>query len=107
MDERCNGWANRETWAFNLHWQNDQGMYNETLEYARAYHADYATMDDAYLGRVVVDYWRNLLDTYEDELGAPLPEGLRMFDREVGSWWRIDCAEVGAAVREALNVEGM
>lgn len=36
-DETYQGWANRETWAFNLHWSNDQGFYNETLEQAQDY----------------------------------------------------------------------
>ncbi len=36
-DETYNGWANRETWAFNLHWSNDQGLYNMLLEDAREF----------------------------------------------------------------------
>lgn len=107
--ETCNGYANRETWAFNLHWQNDQGLYNETLEQVREWEGTFnvtpGELSDSQLGEYVVAYWRDLLDTYEETAGAPLPEGLRMFDREVGSWWRVDYAEVGAAVRESLDNE--
>lgn len=111
--ETYNGWANRETWAFNLHWQNDQGLYNETLEQAGGFvqrksiasHAAEAPSDRD-LGEYVVDYWEHVADEYEDEYGTRMPEVLRMFFREVGSFWRVDRAEVGAAVRESLDAEG-
>lgn len=110
--ERYNGYANRETWAFNLHWQNDQGLYNETLEQAAGVleRANVArTHDDPVtnwaLGEYIVNYWRDFIREYRDNFGTELPEGLTMFRDEVGSWWRIDYAEVGEAVREALEAE--
>lgn len=99
-DETYNGYANRETWAFNLHWQNDQGLYNETLDYAQG--QDLSDLSDELLGDMVVTYWRDLL---ADEDYAPFGTALRAFEREVGSWWRINSAEVGAAVRESLDNE--
>lgn len=106
-DETYNGYANRETWAFNLHWQNDQGMYERTLEDARN-HLEYTSPDasDRELGEVAVNLWRDTIDTWIDEHGSAIPDGLLKMDREVGSWWRIDYAEVGAAVRESLGAEG-
>jgi hypothetical protein len=116
-DETYNGYANRETWAFNLHWQNDEGLYNMTLETAQEYLTetyghDWASLPENELrgafygvGEHVAAYWHDLIDTYADEFGAALPEGLAMFRDEVGSWWRIDHAEVGAAVRESLDSE--
>ena len=101
-DETYNGYANRETWAFNLHWQNDQGLYSETLEAAANPLPEWS---DSSIGEYVVNYWRDQIDSYEEEVGAPLPAVLRMFRDEVGSWWRVDYAEVGAAVRESLDAE--
>lgn len=103
-DETYNGYSNRETWAFNLHWQNDQALYSETLERVRDCHG-FEEASDFTLGEQVVAYWREQLDTYEETYGAGLPAVLHMFDREVGSWWRINNAEVGAAVRESLDNE--
>ncbi len=102
-DDTYQGWKNRETWAFNLHWSNDQGLYSETLEQARQYLKQSAEADDYNLGEFVIAYWRNFLDDYVDEFGTPVPDELQMFDREVGSWWRIDEAEIGASVRESLS----
>lgn len=109
--ETYNGYANRETWAFNLHWQNDQGLYNETLARAgEAFTMNVAHSDepltDHQLGQYVVNYWHDMIRDYRNDFGGELPEGLAMFRDEVGSWWRIDYAEVGAAVRESLDAEG-
>lgn len=101
--ERYNGYANRETWAFNLHWQNDQGLYNATLDVARE---NQNGSEDFLLGQAVVAYWDDWLHNYSDHTGEPrLPRELEMFRDEVGSWWRIDYAEVGEAVRESLDAE--
>lgn len=116
-DETYNGHANRETWAFNLHWQNDQGLYLETLEQARTYLVETYGDDWAELpadelkgafygvGEHVVNYWREFISGYADEMGTPLPDGLAMFRDEVGSWWRIDVRGVGESVRESLDIE--
>lgn len=37
--KRYNGWANYETWAFALWWDNDQGAYNERCEQSRQFWA--------------------------------------------------------------------
>jgi hypothetical protein len=104
QDETYNGYANRETWAFNLHWQNDQGFYNWVLESAREVIAGYfiasddPAFHDSYLGEKVVGIVR-------EELADMSPELWELLREDVGSFWRIDYAEVGAAVRESLEVE--
>lgn len=95
-DETYNGYANRETWAFNLHWQNDQGLYNETLDYARG--QDPSDLSDTLLGSMVVEYWVEWLAEYDPNLWE-------LMRTDVGSFWRINHAEVGAAVRESLENE--
>jgi hypothetical protein len=99
-DETYNGYANRETWAFNLHWQNDQGLYNWVLETARELiaGATYPPVSDTYLGeRIVAEV--------TEELAELSPELWELMREDVGSFWRIDHAEIGAAVRESLEVE--
>jgi len=107
-NDTCNGWANRETWAFWLHVSKDRGMYEMTRDRAQGWiDAQNADAQDDYadssLGDYVVNMWRDYLDTYADEYGLPLGDSLIRFDHEVGSWRRIDRAEIGAAVREDLD----
>lgn len=98
--ETYNGWANRETWAFNLHWQNDHGLYLWVLESAAEVieHATYSPVSDSYLGEHVVGIVR-------DELEELSPELWELMREDVGSFWRIDHTEVGSCVRESLGVE--
>lgn len=99
--ETYQGWANRETWAFNLHWQNDQGLYDAVREHAAEQieaSVKYGEHSDSGLGQSTIDYVEELL-----EESRPHNEQAYRVIREIGSWWRIDRAEVGAAVREAVD----
>lgn len=98
--ETYKGWANRETWAFNLHWQNDQGLYLWVLEQAREViaGASHGPVSDTYLGERVVGIVR-------EELADMSPELWENMRTDVGSFWRIDHTEVGATVRESLGNE--
>lgn len=98
MSDEYNGWPNRETWAFNLHWQNDQGFYGWVLESARGYLAGNPAASDLAIGEVIVD-------TVTSELAELSPQLWELLREDVGSFWRIDRAETGAAVREALENE--
>ena len=115
--ETYNGWKNRETWAFNLHWQNDQGMYNVTLEearryieetYGKAHHLihDADERRGAYYGAAerIIEFWQEQMEEAEDE-GMTLDSTLRGFRSDVGSWWRIDVRETAAALAESLDAE--
>lgn len=118
-NETYNGYRNRETWAFNLHWQNDHGLYLATLDAAEGYLSttygpDWKNLPDDEMrgaefgaGEFVVSYWTDFIDSARREFtdGTALDSELAMFRDEVGSWWRIDYAEVGAAVRESLDNE--
>jgi hypothetical protein len=93
-DETYNGWANRETWAFWLHVTNDEGWYNLVREHVQSELAQ-ANYADWVLGESVVDYAKEALDE-----GLATPDSEKMMRDEIGSWWRIDHAEIGAAARE-------
>lgn len=106
VSEAYEGWANRETWAFNLHWSNDQGLYSQVLEWAQEITAsddeEYGMVDDTELGKQIVERMRSMIDGWKDEFGSDLPKDLAMMRDEVGSWWRVDEAEIGASVRESM-----
>lgn len=111
-DETYNGWANRETWAFNLHWQNDQGFYSFVLEYAASVMADLddegndLDRGDGY-GSSVTDYalGERVIAYVQDELPELSPELWENLRSDVGSFWRINPEEVGRCVRESLENE--
>ena len=88
-DEMYYGYANRETWAFNLHWQNDQGLY----ELVREWGGDANSTDPWTVGEHVIacaqEFW--------SEVGGG------MWRSETGSLWRVDRHEVGEDVLEALD----
>lgn len=114
-DDTYNGWANRETWAFMLHVNNDQGLYAEArnvgeLYAAETYGEEWRELPEDEMrglewgvGERVVKHFRDMIAGWTEDFGSPLPEGMTMFRDEVGSWWRIDYAEVGEAVREMLE----
>lgn len=105
-EETYEGWKNRETWAFDLHWSNDEGLYNMVREWAHEItraEDDDNKISDFELGETVIKRMKSFIDDYEDDFGSPLPEGLKMYRDEVGSWWRVDETEIGASVRESLS----
>lgn len=105
--EAYEGSANRETWAFLLRINNSQPMQQQTLAVAATALAITPDTIDVVLGDLVVRYWQDevrrsvkfALSTGDDRW-----EGRDAYDfeREVGSWWRIDHAEVGANLRATL-----
>lgn len=109
-DETYSGYANRETWAFNLHWENDYALYHAVLAYARRQEG----RTPQTIGRNVKDALRIACSPEglsEDDPAGPYflsvsPEVLRQMGAEVGSFWRVSETEVGEAVREGLANEG-
>ena len=102
-NDTCNGWANRETWAFWLHVSKDRGMYEMTRDRAQGW-------IDAQNADAQDDYADSSLGAYVAEIAherllekQPHSNHSRLVLNEVGSWWRINHAEIGAAVREDLN----
>jgi hypothetical protein len=102
-DETYEGWANRETWAVALHINNDQGMQERVRElvtdlddeigealivkHGAANVPEYARR----AGDVVKDYVEDLFD------GEYVSDSLIPMMRDIGSLWRVDWTELGAA----------
>lgn len=101
-DETYNGWKNRETWAFNLHWSNDQGLHSLVLEFAKE-NSEPGDSDRA-VGESVVTYVKDMLFAEDGDFGG-ITDAAKLVIQDVGSFWRIDEAEVGRSVRESLDEE--
>lgn len=103
--ETYQGWKNRETWAFDLHWSNDQGLYSMVLEWANEItrSEDDGEVSDWDLGEQIIQRMRDMIATWKDDTGTDLPKELAMMRDEVGSWWRVDEVETGASVRESMS----
>lgn len=102
MEEQgYNGWSNRETWATMLHIDNDQGLFEIAMDYARTAieehpkdeedaGADYS--DALYCLEDTLKYWieEDLL-TRENIAGN---EGLWLMLSDIGSLYRINYREI-------------
>lgn len=116
-DETYNGWANRETWAIVLHFNNDEGLQRETADAASAYLVetygdDWRAMPADELKGAAYGAGERIRDLFDEmtrpaywreEYGDELPEWADLMRADVGSFWRVDVAEVGAAVLEILE----
>lgn len=111
-DDRYNGWTNRETWAFQLHLSNDQGLYEMVTDWATDA-LDQAARDAAAAGEryaenpatirarwalaeQLKDWAQEMAEDVFDEDVSTSPE-IRLMIQTVGSFWRIDFDEVARA----------
>lgn len=109
-DETYNGWPNRETWAFNLHWQNDQGFYLWVLEAAGqyltdTYGSDWTDMPADEMRAAEYGVGEYVVHMITEELAEMSPELWEMMREDVGSFWRVSVADVGRTVVESLGNE--
>jgi hypothetical protein len=109
-DDEYNGWANRETWAFNLHWSNDEGFDTWVRDTARdylteTYGEEYASLppDEALDAQYGVG--EAVIRRVTEELAELSPDLWELMREDVGSFWRIDIAETGRNVWESLRNE--
>jgi hypothetical protein len=93
-DETYNGWTNRETWALNLWLSNDQGLYETTRERVADAVNEYS---EGIAGEAVKAFWEELTDPNEELMSA---EDILQMVRDIGSVYRVDWDEIGAAFIE-------
>lgn len=113
--ENYNGWTNRETWAVALHINNDQGWQESVLELVRAYMADrlekeanephvYGGAPDSFrayqAGEIIKENVEQLVTVagYREMTGEDhLPAALSQVAEDIGSLYRVNWDEIGAA----------
>lgn len=98
--EGYQGWANRETWAFMLHVNNDQGLHESFRETAARAHAINPDRVQDAVKDLAETYFTP--DGYYDVFGDVIQNNspCYMAMQEIGSMWRVDWAEVTAALLE-------
>ena len=102
-DDTFNGWSSRETWAFVLHIDNDQGLQEWARELTEELVECHGTTAFNLVGERIVAGVEYLVHEMLLE-GSPLAaESALMILRDVGSFWRIDLSEVGEAMIEAVT----
>jgi len=125
-DETYNGWANRETWAVALHINNDQGWQESVLETVRNT-VDGITQDppawldpatrttDVFYANRAGDAIRDNVEETLYSLTDAILEGgdarargrsldtYRGIVTDLGSLWRVDWRELGAAFLSDLE----
>ena len=98
MTEQYNGWANRETWALQLNLTNDQGLYEWALEHVLPEVENDPNVSPMRVGQLVKDFAEWLID----ECPGQAADCMRA---DVGSFWRVDVAELGEAWLESAREE--
>lgn len=89
-DEKYNGWTNRETWAAYLYIANDEGMYAEGRDLAKA--------DDHNDGCCLENWFQCLVEDSVE--GGPEFVQMRKMLFDIGSLWRVNWREIQEALTE-------
>jgi len=103
--EEYNGWTNRETWATNLHIDNDQGLYETAREYAREElegHDKGEEINPYYLGERLKNWVEDDLLTFEN---VARKRSLWLMLTDIGSLYRVDWREIAGAHLRAIEEE--
>jgi hypothetical protein len=107
MSEEYNGWSNRETWATALHINNDQGLLETALDYARTAWQEHTSIgeDSVSWGKIAENESEArycLADTLENWITEDLltlenltkNQGLFSMLSDIGSLYRVNWSEI-------------
>jgi hypothetical protein len=104
-DETYNGWTNRETWAFNLWFGDDENLntrvndvHKHVLVEARADYPEHPDWAVNAANSAAADEARDWYAEVVDEFGTE--DGVRAAINEIGSEWRIDWHETAHHIVE-------
>lgn len=107
-DETYEGWSNRETWAVALHINNDQGWQNDVLNALRedveSHADDNYTQNEYDAGAIIRENVEEILTPSRDRAGnAVLAPFAWSALEDIGSLWRVNWTELGAAFLEDIE----
>lgn len=104
MDEKYNGWTNRETWATALHINNDQYLYETAYEYTRNEiegHDEGEEINSYWLGQTLCSWIEDDLLTLENIAGN---QGLFLMLTDIGSLYRVNWQEIADSFLSEMKV---
>jgi hypothetical protein len=99
MCETYSGWTNRETWAFMLWINNDEGLQSWAHEMIATGTRDSGLDSLTYDTSKVLEQWADIMFTrggYVEHFGDAWPDALADIAEDIGSLYRInyyECAE--------------
>lgn len=98
MCETYNGWTNRETWAFMLYINNDEGLQDMARDAVR----DCETVGQA--EHALSDFADTILTRsgYADEFGDAWPDALADMASDIGSLYRVDWRECARHIMDEI-----
>jgi hypothetical protein len=101
MCETYSGWTNRETWAFMLHVNNDEGLQSEARDVVRGHYRR---------ASIALEAWADTLFTrsgYVDEFGGAWPDALADIAEDIGSLYRVNWQECASSIlRDVAELDG-
>lgn len=77
-DTTYNGWKNRETWALNLWFNNDEGLYLEMRGFIKDLKEQGATKETAIIA--LEDYFEAWVDEQVEKIDNPVIKDMIAFD---------------------------
>ena len=93
-ETQYNGWTNRETWATNLHIDNDEGLSEQMTEKIRELIEDHKDDTDeiTYALSMWTENW--ITNLVSPEFGCEMSKGAEMIREDIGSLWRVNWREI-------------
>jgi len=101
MCETYSGWTNRETWAFMLWINNDEGLQSWAHEYVGAYVEGEGEDSRTYSASQALEQFADIMFTrggYVEHFGDSWPDALADIAEDIGSLYRINYYECAASV---------
>lgn len=100
-----NGWTNRETWAANLHIDNEQELYEKAREYAKKElkrHEGEEEINPYHLGEILKGWIEDDLLTFKNLQGN---FALWLMLTDIGSLYRVNWREIASAHLDVIKEE--
>jgi hypothetical protein len=95
MDEKYNGWTNRETWETNLWMRNEEGFYRDSAEIVREIVEGGGDNAIHTAGEALAEWWSEIAEV--PDLPGPVLEAWTTVQS------RVNWDEIAAAIADGLD----